>query len=111
VNRRVVSSALAGALSLAGCACPSYFRPFHGRLVDGAGAPVTGILLRQLNELTSQRGGVPLLNQSPFIERMHLEAAYGQRWFDFSAWVKTMDPDGRMVKPFFAALLSTKAPA
>jgi hypothetical protein len=66
--------------------------------------------LRQFNEFAYQRNGIPLLNQSPFLERKHLEAAYGQRWFDFSAWVATQDPDGRMLNPFFAALLS-KQPA
>ena len=53
----------------------------------------------------TQRGGIPLLNQSPFIEKPQVEAAYGQRWQQFSAWVKTCDPGGRMLNPFFAALL------
>lgn len=78
--------------------------PIHASTDDGAWHH----FLRQFNEFASRRGGIPLLNQSPFIERRHLEAAYGQRWFDFSAWVKTMDPDGRMVNPFFANLLSNK---
>jgi FAD/FMN-containing dehydrogenase len=62
--------------------------------------------LQRFNEFATQRGGVPLLNQSPFVERRHLEAAYGQRWLDFSAWVRTLDPGGRMLNPFFADLLS-----
>src|SRR4051812_22592395 len=37
-----VSLLVLGALSLAGCNCPSYFRPFQGRFVDGVGAPVAG---------------------------------------------------------------------
>jgi hypothetical protein len=64
--------------------------------------------LVQFNEFASQRGGTPLLNQSPWIERRHLEAAYGQRWLDLSNWVRTMDPYGRMLSPFFADLLSPK---
>jgi hypothetical protein len=60
--------------------------------------------LRQFNEFAFQRNGVPLLNQSPFIERKHIEAAYGQRWLDFAQWVRSMDPSRRMVNPFFASL-------
>jgi hypothetical protein len=47
-----------------------------------------------------------LLNQSPFVERRHVEAAYGARWKEFSARVKEADPQGRMLNPFFADLLS-----
>lgn len=50
VDRVVVSLAVLSALALAGCACPSYFRPFHGRLVDGAGAPVTGNLVSSVDD-------------------------------------------------------------
>ncbi|MGH6834436.1 MAG: FAD-binding protein [Methylocella sp.] len=62
--------------------------------------------LKEFNEFAYQRNGVPLLNQSPFVERRYVTAAYGTRWEDFSARMKAMDPDGRMVNPFFAALLS-----
>jgi hypothetical protein len=61
--------------------------------------------LRQFNEFAHQRDGVPLLNQSPFIERKHIEAGYGQRWQDFAQWLHTVDPTGRMLNPFFASLL------
>jgi UDP-N-acetylenolpyruvoylglucosamine reductase len=63
--------------------------------------------LREFNEFSYRRNGIPLLNQSPFVERKHLEAAYGQRWLDFSEWVRNLDPDGRMLNPFFAELLTT----
>ena len=62
--------------------------------------------LRQFNEFAYKRNGIPLLNQSPFVERKHVEAAFGDRWLEFSKWVKTTDPSGRMLNPFFAALLS-----
>lgn len=62
--------------------------------------------LKEFNEFANERNGVPLLNQSPFVNRLHLTAAYGTRWDDFSARIKKMDPDGRMLNPFFAALLS-----
>ena len=67
--------------------------------------------LQQFNEFSFQRKGIPLLNQSPFVTREHVEAAYGQRWFDFSAAVRAMDPNGRMLNPFFAALLSPAGPS
>jgi hypothetical protein len=62
--------------------------------------------LQQFNEFAFQRKGIPLLNQSPFVERKHVEAAYGQRWLQLSAAVRSMDPDGRMLNPFFSSLLS-----
>lgn len=61
--------------------------------------------LKQFNEFASERGGVPLLNQSPFVQRAHVQAAYGERWTEFSRWVREQDPQGRMLNPFFAALL------
>jgi hypothetical protein len=65
--------------------------------------------LRAFNDFSYQRNGIPLLNQSPFVERKHVESAYGQRWIDFCEWVRTMDPNGLMVNSFFADLLSQKA--
>jgi FAD/FMN-containing dehydrogenase len=61
--------------------------------------------LRAFNEFAVEHSGTPLLNQSPFVERKHVEAAYGQRWHDFSSWVRSVDPAGRMLNPFFAELL------
>jgi hypothetical protein len=81
--------------------------PIHSSTNDAA----WHAFLRRFNEFAYARGGTPLFNQSPFIERRHVEAAYGQRWLDFSAWVRTMDPGGRMLNPFFAQLLSPEAPA
>jgi len=66
--------------------------------------------LQRFNEFAFQRNGIPLLNQSPFVERKHCEAAYGDRWFEFSAWVRSVDPNGRMLNPFFAELLSPARP-
>ena len=62
--------------------------------------------LRRFNDFAFERNGIPLLNQSPFVERKHVEAAYGARWAEFSQWVRSEDPQGRMLNPFFAALLS-----
>lgn len=65
-----------------------------------------GAFLQAFNDFAAQNGGIPLLNQSPFVERKHVEAAYGQRWLQFSAAVRAADPGGRMLNPFFANLLS-----
>lgn len=62
--------------------------------------------LQQFNDFSYQRKGIPLLNQSPFVEQKHVMAAYGSRWVQFSSAVRSMDPGGRMLNPFFAALLA-----
>ncbi|HUK34876.1 MAG TPA: D-arabinono-1,4-lactone oxidase, partial [Vicinamibacterales bacterium] len=61
--------------------------------------------LRDFNEWAHARGGVPLLNQSPFVTRQHVADAYGDRWRKLSDWVRSIDPDRRMVNQFFADLL------
>jgi FAD/FMN-containing dehydrogenase len=68
--------------------------------------PAWQTFLRAFNQFAYERDGIPLLNQSPFVERTHVEAAYGARWKEFSTWVATMDPQRRMLNPFFEALLS-----
>jgi len=67
--------------------------------------------LQQFNDFAFQRGGIPLLNQSPFVEQKHVQAAYGQRWLTLVKWLGTMDPGKRMVNPFFADLLQSNSAA
>jgi hypothetical protein len=62
--------------------------------------------LREFNEFATKRNGIPLLNQSPFVTREQCERAFGQRWTEFSAWVRSVDPDARMLNVFFRDLLS-----
>jgi hypothetical protein len=69
-----------------------------------------GNFLAAFNDFAAQRGGRPLLNQSPFVKREHVEAAYGQRWFDLVKWLRTVDPGQRMVNPYFAGLMGNPAP-
>jgi hypothetical protein len=61
--------------------------------------------LQAFNEWAHARGGIPLLNQSPFVTRAHVTAAYGDRWTQLCDWLRTVDPDKRMVNEFFAALM------
>lgn len=67
--------------------------------------------LQEFNDFAFQRGGIPLINQSPFVQRNHVETAYGQRWLDLVKWLRTMDPGKRMLNPFFADLLQSDSPA
>lgn len=62
--------------------------------------------LERFNAFAAAHGGVPLLNQSPLVERAHVEAAYGARWREFSEWIRSVDPGRRMLNPFFAGLLT-----
>jgi FAD/FMN-containing dehydrogenase len=62
--------------------------------------------LKAFNEFAAARNGIPLLNQSPFVTRAQCEAAYGDRWKQFSAAVRQADPNGRLLNPFFAELLA-----
>lgn len=62
--------------------------------------------LRAFNEFAAQRGGRPLLNQSPFVTREQVQAAYGDRWLQFSMAVRQADPQGRLLNPYFRDLLS-----
>ena len=61
--------------------------------------------LQAFNDWAHARGGIPLLNQSPFVKREHVVAAYGDRWATLCNWLRTVDPDRRMVNEFFGALL------
>lgn len=61
--------------------------------------------LHEFNEFAYKRNGVPLLNQTPFMEKKHMVQGYGDRWREFADWIRGSDPDGRMLNPFFADLL------
>jgi len=61
--------------------------------------------LKAFNDWAHRRGGIPLLNQSPFVTKAHVVAAYGDRWKKLGEWLRTIDPDRRMVNEFFAELL------
>ena len=61
--------------------------------------------LREFNAWAHARGGIPLINQSPFVDHEQVVAAYGARWQRFSDWVATVDPDRRMQNGFFSGLL------
>lgn len=61
--------------------------------------------LKAFNEWAHSRAGIPLLNQSPFVKKEHVVGAYGDRWTQLGDWLRTIDPDRRMVNEFFGELL------
>jgi FAD/FMN-containing dehydrogenase len=61
--------------------------------------------LRAFNDWAHQRGGIPLLNQSPFVTQAQVVSAYGDRWSKLCDWVRSVDPNGRMLNPFFQELM------
>jgi hypothetical protein len=65
--------------------------------------------LLAFNDFAAQNHGIPLLNQSPFVLQQHVQAAYGARWQQFSDAVRSTDPTGRLLNPFFSELLSPPA--
>ena len=62
--------------------------------------------LRAFNRWAHERHGKPLLNQSPFVTKEQVVRAYGERWTTFSGWVRSADPSGRMLNPYFRELLA-----
>ena len=62
--------------------------------------------LEAFNGWAYERGGIPLLNQSPFVRKEHVAAAYGDRWTKLAGWLQEVDPTRRMVNGFFADLLA-----
>ncbi|MCI0454123.1 MAG: FAD-binding protein [Candidatus Dadabacteria bacterium] len=61
--------------------------------------------LQEFNSWAYNRGGIPLLNQSPFVGKKHVVSAYKERWQKLSDWVKQVDLKERMLNPFFRELL------
>ena len=62
--------------------------------------------LDAFNEWAAPRKGIPLLNQSPQVTKAQVAGAFGARWTTFSQWVRSVDPQGRMLNPWFADLLA-----
>lgn len=62
--------------------------------------------LGSFNAFCSERGGKPLLNQTPLLTRAHVEQAFGSRLAQFEATRRRFDPEDRMLNDYFAALLA-----
>jgi hypothetical protein len=57
------------------------------------------------NQFSSDRGGIPLLNQTKGITQAQVEKALGDRWKTFAETRKSYDPQGRLLNAFFGGLL------
>lgn len=63
--------------------------------------------LRAYNELCSELGGVPLLNQTGQLTRAQVERAFGDRLTRFDARRRAFDPADRLLNPYFEELLGS----
>ena len=70
------------------------------------GGPEWEEFLRHYNVFCSERRGVPLLNQTPFLTREQVRKAFGVRIQQFAARRKAADPKNRMLDTYFRELLS-----
>jgi L-gulonolactone oxidase len=70
------------------------------------GGPEWEQFLKVYNEFCSDRRGVPLFNQTPFLTREQARRAFGTRLQQFSAIRKQVDPKNRMLDSYFRELLS-----
>ncbi|HKA42660.1 MAG TPA: FAD-binding oxidoreductase [Burkholderiales bacterium] len=61
--------------------------------------------LSEFNEFCSSRGGMPLLNQTPYLRREQVQRAFADCLSDFEAARRRFDPDGRMLNAYFGELL------
>jgi hypothetical protein len=70
------------------------------------GGPEWEKFLRFYNQFCSDRRGVPLFNQTPFLTREQVRKAFGVRLQQFAARRKAADPKDRMLDKYFRELLS-----
>ncbi len=62
--------------------------------------------MRVYNDFCSARGGVPLLNQTPFLTAAQVKKAFGDRLKLFAEARAEADPKNRMLDSYFRDLLS-----
>lgn len=58
------------------------------------------------NQFCHERGGLPLLNQTPGLTGAIVQKVYGDRWKAFTAARKEFDPNDRLLNDYFRELLS-----
>ena len=61
--------------------------------------------LEEFNVFCSKKGGVPLLNQTPYLTREQVRGAFAERLTDFEAVRRRFDPGNRMLNAYFAEFL------
>jgi hypothetical protein len=75
------------------------------------GNPGWAEFMTAYNQFSSERGGIPLLNQTPALTADQVQKALGDRWKAFAAARPKYDPDGRLLNDYFRVLLAQTAPA
>jgi hypothetical protein len=70
------------------------------------GGPEWEEFLLAYNDFCSERRGVPLFNQTPFLTRDQVRRAFGTRLQQFAARRKEIDPQDRLLDSYFRELLS-----
>jgi FAD binding domain len=86
----------------------SYTWEGPGMSIDPAstGGPEWEEFLHTYNEFCSERRGVPLFNQTPFLTREMVRRAFGTRLQQFAARRKEIDPQDRLLDHYFREFLS-----
>ena len=86
----------------------SYTWEGPGMSIDPAstGGPEWEEFLLSYNSFCSERGGMPLFNQTPFLTREMARRAFGTRLQQFAAERKQRDPQERLLDQHFRELLS-----
>ncbi|MFW6195432.1 MAG: FAD-binding oxidoreductase [Chloroflexota bacterium] len=62
--------------------------------------------LRAYNAFCSENGGIPLFNQTKWIEPEQARKAFGDRIEKFGGYRRQYDPDGRLLNSYFAERLA-----
>jgi L-gulonolactone oxidase len=70
------------------------------------GGPEWEEFLHAYNDFCSDRRGVPLFNQTPFLTRDQVRRAFGTRLQQFAARRKEVDPKDRLLDSYFREFLS-----
>jgi hypothetical protein len=75
------------------------------------GNPGWAEFMQAYNQFSIDRGGIPLLNQTPALTAGQVHKALGDRWNAFAAARPKYDPAGRLLNSYFRDLLAQTAPA
>jgi hypothetical protein len=67
--------------------------------------PGWSVFIVAYNQFCSDRGGMPLLNQTPSLSREIVQKAYGDKLTKFNSVRKQYDAEDRMLNSYFQALL------
>lgn len=64
--------------------------------------------LVEYNQWCSERGGLPLLNQTPRLTRAQVQRAFGRRAAELERWRRRFDPRDRLLNEYFRELFCAR---